>query len=171
MNVKRKQGFLARLLNPFAKVLSPIGLQNPSNRIASRPAGGAFITPAIYYSSCFLLRWRLLRWSSISPQRFRLPVHHQHVILPLGTNMKATSAPARSRCCNSYWLSGVNTILKSNQKLTNTQEGDYRKLPFDHLTKLQEDPLSKKSVTSSAFATIESHFPFSIFFLISFNDL
>ena len=56
--VKRKRGFLARLLNPFAKVLSPIGLQNPSNRIASRPAGGAFITPAIYYSYDFLLRWR-----------------------------------------------------------------------------------------------------------------
>ena len=37
----------------------------------------------------------------------RLPVHHQYAILPLSTNMKATSAPARSRCCKSYWLSGV----------------------------------------------------------------
>jgi hypothetical protein len=58
MNVKRKRGFLARLLNPFAEVLSPIGLQTPSKHRVSRPAGGAFITPAIYYSYDFLLRWR-----------------------------------------------------------------------------------------------------------------
>jgi hypothetical protein len=45
--VKRKRGFLARLLNPFAEVLSPTGLQTPSNRIPSRPAGAAFITPTI----------------------------------------------------------------------------------------------------------------------------
>jgi len=37
----------------------------------------------------------------------RLPVHHQYVILPLGTNMKARSAPARSRCCKSDWRSGL----------------------------------------------------------------
>jgi hypothetical protein len=42
----------------------------------------------------------------VSPQRFRLPVHHQYSILPLSTNMKATSAPAGGRCCKSDWLSG-----------------------------------------------------------------
>ena len=46
-------------------------------------------------------------FTCVLPQRFRLPVHHQYAILPLGTNMKATSAPAGSRCCKSYWLSGV----------------------------------------------------------------
>ncbi|MDP7318001.1 MAG: hypothetical protein QGH12_07415, partial [SAR324 cluster bacterium] len=46
-------------------------------------------------------------WNCVSPQQLRLPVHHQYAILPLSTNTKATSAPARSRCCNSYWLSGV----------------------------------------------------------------
>ena len=44
--MKRKRGLLSRLLNPFAQqeVLSPIGLQTPSNCIAARPAGAAFIT-------------------------------------------------------------------------------------------------------------------------------
>ncbi|MAE16834.1 MAG: hypothetical protein CL923_07650 [Deltaproteobacteria bacterium] len=42
--------------------------------------------------------------------RFRLPVHHQYSILPLSTNMTATSAPARSRCCKSDWLSGQEII-------------------------------------------------------------
>ncbi|MDP7317640.1 MAG: hypothetical protein QGH12_05550, partial [SAR324 cluster bacterium] len=49
---------------------------------------------------------RAPRRSCVSPHQFRLLFHHQHAILPLSTNTKATSAPARSRCCNSYWLSG-----------------------------------------------------------------
>jgi len=52
--------------------------------------------------------WR----NCVSPQRLHLPVHHQYAILPLSTNMKATSAPARSRCCKSYWLSGKKIRLR-----------------------------------------------------------
>ena len=70
---------------------------------------------------CFLIRIRLplnfhpcgdgkyrVPWRNcVLPQRFRLPVHHQYVILPLGTNMKARSAAVGSRCCKNCWLSGV----------------------------------------------------------------
>ncbi|MDP7317975.1 MAG: hypothetical protein QGH12_07285 [SAR324 cluster bacterium] len=40
-----------------------------------------------------------------------MPVHHQYAMLPLSTNMKTTSAPARGRCCKSYWLSGVKSTV------------------------------------------------------------
>ena len=62
--------------------------------------------PRSYGAPCGDGKYRVPWRNCVSPQRFHLPVHHQYAILPLSTNMKATSAPARSRCCNSYWLSG-----------------------------------------------------------------
>ena len=46
----------------------------------------------------------------VSPHGFCLPFHHQHAILTPGTNIKATSAPAGSRCRKSYWLSELEQI-------------------------------------------------------------
>ena len=82
--------------------------------MVSRPAGGCLHNTRHLLFIRFLLRWRAAAVVLHFATAVRLPVHHQHVILPLGTNMKATSAPARSRCCKSYWLSGKKIRLRTS---------------------------------------------------------
>jgi len=72
--------------------------------------------PRSYGTPCGDGEYRVPWRNCVSPQRFRLLFHHQYAILSLSINIKATSAPAGSRCCNSYWLSGYKKDIKIMKK-------------------------------------------------------
>ena len=72
--------------------------------------------PRSYGAPCGDGEYRVPWRNCVLPQRFRLLFHHQYAILSLSINIKATSAPAGSRCCNSYWLSGYKKDIKIMKK-------------------------------------------------------